>query len=165
MAEERSTSRVVIYPGVFDPPTNGHLDIIRRGAGLFDRLIVAVAKSPDKEAFFDADERTSLMAEATGDIARVEVEGYSGLTVEFAKEVGAAAILRGIRSHADVDYERRLALTNRTISGIETVFVIADGRFAYISSSLVKEIASLGGDVSQMVPSNVLSAILKKLGR
>ena len=160
-----TASRTAVYPGVFDPPTSGHLDIIGRGAGLFDRLIVAVSKNPDKETFFDAEERIDLLAEATADMPGVEIQGYTGLTVDFVKQVDASAILRGIRTQTDVNHEQRLALTNRTISGIETVFVLADSRLAYISSTLVKEIAAFGGDVSQMVPPNVLSAIARKLGK
>jgi len=170
MAEKQKASRIAVYPGVFDPPTNGHLDIIRRGAKLFDRLIVAVAENPDKQTLFTLAERISLLTEASrpggaGDIPQVQVESYTGLTVDFVRRMGASAILRGIRTVADLDYEWRLALTNRAISGIETVFVLADERLAYISATLVKEIAGLKGNISPMVPPNVLQAIAKKLGR
>ena len=124
--------KVAVYPGVFDPVTLGHLDIIRRGTALFDRLIVAV-------------------------------DSYEGLTVEFVRRHGASVILRGLRQHSDFEYEYQLALTNRTIAGVETVFVMADEKVAYISSRLVREVASLGGDVSKLVPPNVAKALGAKL--
>ena len=163
-------TRVAVYPGIFDPPTNGHLDIIRRGVKLFDRLIVAVAENHEKKTLFTLGERITLLTEATGtggaeNLQQVDVESYTGLTVDFVRRMGASVILRGIRTVADLDYEWRLALTNRAISGIETVFVLADERLAYISSTLVKEIGGLGGDTSSMVPPNVLAAIAKKAGK
>ena len=158
-----SGNRTAVYPGVFDPVTLGHLDIIQRGAVLFDRLIVAVASNPAKMALFTPEERLALLRDATEDIDGVTVDAYEGLTVEYVAAHDASVILRGLRQHSDFGYEQELALTNRTISGIETVFVMADERVAYISSRLVREVASLGGDVSRLVPPNVLAALRKKL--
>jgi len=154
---------VAVYPGVFDPVTLGHLDIIRRGTALFDRLIVAVASNPDKQPLFTTEERTALLRGAVADLKNVAVDSYEGLTVQFVHRHGASVILRGLRQHSDFEYEYQLALTNRTIAGVETVFVMADEKVAYISSRLVREVTSLGGDVSQLVPPNVAKALRGKL--
>ena len=155
--------RVAVYPGVFDPVTLGHMDIIRRGAALFDRLIVAVAANPSKQSLFTTEERLAMVCEAARDIKGVTVDSYEGLTVEYVRRHRASVILRGLRQHSDFEYEYQLALTNRTISGIETIFVMADERVAYISSHLVREVAALGGDVSPLVPKGVLKALKAKL--
>ena len=160
-----ANEQVAVYPGVFDPVTLGHLDIIRRGAVLFDRLIVAVASNPDKQPLFTTEERTALVRDAVADLKNVAVDSYEGLTVEFVRRHGASVILRGLRQHSDFEYEYQLALTNRTIAGVETVFVMADEKVAYISSRLVREVASLGGDVSKLVPPNVAKAIRIRLAR
>jgi pantetheine-phosphate adenylyltransferase len=154
---------IAVCPGTFDPVTLGHLDIIRRGARLFDRVILAVARSEGKAALFGVDERLAMAREAVADIPHVSVDAYDGLTVDFVARHKATAILRGLRQHTDFDYEYQLALTNRTISGIETVFVMADERVAYISSRLVREVSRLGGDVSRLVPEHVLEALKAKL--
>ena len=156
-------AKVAVYPGVFDPVTLGHLDIIRRGAALFDRLIVAVATNPDKPSLFTMDERMALVREAARDLGGIEIDAYEGLTVAFVAKHGASVILRGLRQHADFEYEYQLALTNRTISGVETVFVMADEKVAFLSSRLVREVAKLGGDISRFVPPNVEKAIRRKL--
>jgi len=158
-----SKQRVAVYPGVFDPVTLGHMDIIRRGAALFDRLIVAVADNPAKQSLFTTGERLAMVREAVGDLKGVAVDSYKGLTVEYVRRHGASVILRGLRQHSDFEYEYQLALTNRTISGVETVFVMADERVAYISSHLVREVAALGGDVSPLVPKGVMKALKAKL--
>ena len=158
-------ARVAVYPGVFDPVTLGHLDIIRRGAALFDRLIVAVASETDKQPLFTTDERARMLRETTAEIKNVTVDTYEGLTVDFVRKHGASVILRGLRQHSDFEYEYQLALTNRAIAAIETVFVMADEKIAYISSRLVREVAALGGDVSPLVPPNVAKALKGKLGR
>ena len=155
-------ARVAVYPGVFDPVTLGHLDIIRRGAALFDRLIVAVASETDKQPLFTTDERARMLRETTAEIKNVAVDTYEGLTVDFVRKHGASVILRGLRQHSDFEYEYQLALTNRAIAAIETVFVMADEKVAYISSRLVREVAALGGDISPLVPPNVAKAIRKK---
>ena len=159
-----SKQRVAVYPGVFDPVTLGHTDIIRRGAALFDRLIVAVANNPAKQSLFTTDERLAMVREAVGNLKGVAVDSYEGLTVEYVRRHGASVILRGLRQHSDFEYEYQLALTNRTISGVETVFVMADERVAYISSHLVREVAALGGDVSPLVPKGVVKAMRAKVG-
>ena len=159
----RAEKRLAVYPGTFDPPTLGHLDIIRRGLDVFDEIVVAVTDNADKRTLLSAKERVRLLRAATQDLQGVSVEPYSGLTIAFARRRGACAILRGIRTMSDFDYESHLALTNRTVGGIETVFVLADARLSYISSSLIKEIAGLGGDVSAMVPPAVLQALQKRL--
>jgi pantetheine-phosphate adenylyltransferase len=158
-----SNRKTAVYPGVFDPITLGHLDIIRRGAALFDRLVVAVASNPGKQSLFSIEERLALVRAATKGLPRVAVDSYRGLTVAYVQRHGASVILRGLRQHSDFEYEYQLALTNRTISGVETVFVMADERVAFISSHLVREVAAMGGDVSRLVPRNVLVALRKKL--
>jgi pantetheine-phosphate adenylyltransferase len=158
-----ATKRVAVYPGVFDPVTLGHLDIIRRGAALFDRLIVAVAENPDKAPLFSRDQRLAMVSRATKGVRGVVVDAYEGLTTEFVRQHGATVILRGLRQHADFEYEYQLALANRTISGVETVFVMADERTAYISSHLVREVARLGGNVSRFVPPGVAGALKRQV--
>ena len=158
-----SKQRVAVYPGVFDPVTLGHMDIIRRGAALFDRLIVAVATNPSKASLFTTEERLAMVRETVGDLKGVAVDSYEGLTVEYVRRHGASVILRGLRQHSDFEYEYQLALTNRTISGVETLFVMADERVAYISSRLVREVAALAGNVSPLVPQGVLKALKAKL--
>ena len=158
-----STRRTAVYPGAFDPVTLGHLDIIRRGAALFDRLVVAVASNPAKPSLFTTDERIAMLRQAVKAVRGVAVDAYEGLTAEHVARLGASAILRGLRQHSDFEYEYQLALTNRTISGIETLFIMADESVAYISSHMVREVARLGGDVSRFVPPNVAKALAKKL--
>jgi pantetheine-phosphate adenylyltransferase len=160
---DRPALRIAVYPGSFDPITLGHLDIIRRGAAMFDRLAVAVAENPDKRSLFTTDERIALAREATKDLGGVVVDAYEGLTAGHVAALGAGAILRGLRQHSDFEYEYQLALANRTISGIETVFVMADEHVAYISSHMVREVAALGGDISRFVPAHVATAIRKKM--
>ena len=157
-----STRTTAVYPGAFDPVTLGHLDIIRRGAVLFDRLIVAVATNPAKASLFTTDERLAMVRRAARGIRGVTVDSYEGLTAEHVARLGASVILRGLRQHSDFEYEYQLALTNRTISGIETLFVMADENVAYISSHLVREVARLSGDISRFVPPHVSKAILSK---
>jgi pantetheine-phosphate adenylyltransferase len=156
-------ARVAVYPGVFDPITLGHLDIVRRGSRLFGPLVVAVASNPQKESLFSVEERLALVREAVAGLAGVVVDAYEGLTVAFVRRHGASVILRGLRQHADFEYEYQLALTNRTIAGVETVFVMADEKVAYLSSRLVREVARFGGDVSRLVPPHVAAALQAKL--
>jgi pantetheine-phosphate adenylyltransferase len=158
-----STKRVAVYPGVFDPITLGHLDIIRRGAALFDRLIVAVADNPDKHSLFTQPERMAMVRRAAKGIRGVTVDGLEGLTAEYVGRHGASVILRGLRQHADFEYEYQLALANRTISRVETLFVMADEHVAYISSHLVREVARLGGDVSRFVSPEVAKALRNRM--
>jgi len=152
----KSRKRLAVFPGTFDPITNGHLDIIRRGAKVFDELVVAVGDNPEKAALLDQGERAQIIREVLANVPNVRVETFSGLTVDFAAKMGAAAILRGIRNTADLQFECRVALTNRAVAGIETVFVVTGSEHAFTSSNLIRQIAQMGGDVSAMVPPAVL---------
>lgn len=150
---------VAIYPGSFDPITFGHLDVIRRGRRLFDRLIVAVGRNPSKPTLFTLDERVALTTALVNDIVReepehapVEVRAFQGLTVDFAHDAGATVILRGIRNLSDLQYEVQQAVTNREVAGLETAFVVAGQSFAYTSSSLIKQIAAMGDDLAVLAP-------------
>lgn len=144
-----------IFPGSFDPITNGHLDVISRGMKLFDELIVAVGKSPLKDQLFTPEQRVEMIAELIKDMPGVSVESFDGLTVEYARQKKANVILRGLRSLTDVNYEFELAMTNRSVTGIETIFVMTTEQYGFISSTLVRQVASLGGDISNLVPENV----------
>ena len=158
-----AAKRLAVYPGAFDPPTLGHLDIVRRGLAVFDEVVVAVSANSGKSHLFGVEEREALLREATAGMEGVVVDAYEGLTVDYARRRGACALLRGVRTMSDFDYESHLALTNRAISGIETVFVIAAEGYGFISSSLVREVAGLGGDVSSLVPPCVCEALKRKL--
>ena len=144
-----------IFPGSFDPITNGHLDVISRGMKLFGELIVAVGRSPLKDQLFTPEQRVEMIAELIKDMPGVSVEGFNGLTVEYARQKKANVILRGLRSLTDVNYEFELAMTNRSVTGIETIFVMTTEQYGFISSTLVRQVASLGGDISNLVPENV----------
>ncbi len=149
--------RIAIFPGTFDPVTNGHVDVIRRGSTLFDELIVAVGANPEKAAVLDQDERVKIIREVVADLPSVRVESYCDLTVDFARRSGAAAILRGVRNTSDLHFEFSVALTNRAVAGVETVFIMTSPNCAFTSSGLIRQIASMGGDVSTMVPPAVIS--------
>ncbi len=158
----------VIFPGTFDPITNGHLDVINRSIKLFDELIIAVGRSPIKNPLFTPEERVEMIAELVADIPCVSVESFDGLTVEYAAKKKANAILRGLRSLTDVQYEFKLAMTNRAVAGIETVFVITSEEYGFTSSTLIREVASLGGNVSNLIPKNIYNRLqqrLKKVAR
>lgn len=142
--------RIAVFPGQFDPITNGHLDVIRRGVGLFDELIVAVGINPDKRELFTLGERVEMLKHVTTGLPGVRVEQYRGLTVDFVRSVKATAILRGIRDVSDLRYEFQLALANRAVGGIETVFIMTGEQYALTSSSLIRQIVSLGGDLLQL---------------
>ena len=144
-----------IFPGSFDPITNGHLDVISRGMKLFDELIVAVGRSPLKDQLFTPEQRVEMIAELIKNMPGVSVEGFNGLTVEYARQKKAIVILRGLRSLTDVNYEFELAMTNRSVTGIETIFIMTTEQYGFISSTLVRQVASLGGDISNLVPENV----------
>ena len=160
MAEQ--TRRLGVFPGTFDPISKGHLDVIERGLGLFDELVVAVGNNPDKASLFTQQERAEMVSELLAGCDGVRVETYEGLTVDFARKVGAAAILRGLRNSSDVQFELQVAMTNRVVAGIETVFVMTSPQFAFTSSSLVKQIAARGGDVSALVPPIVVERLEAK---
>ncbi len=153
----------VVFPGSFDPIHYGHIDIARRATKLFDLVVIAVYDRPNKNLLFDPATRMNLVKEAVRDIEGIEVTGYSGLTVSYAREIGATAILRGLRVFSDFEFEFRMALANRRLyDDIDTVALITDEENTFISSSTVKEIVSLGGDVSSMVPPHVNQALLKR---
>jgi pantetheine-phosphate adenylyltransferase len=157
--------RVAVYPGSFDPLTNGHLDIIRRGVEVFDRLVVAIAENSRKSSLFTVRERLDIIREVLADQPRVEVEAFEGLTVEYAVKRGAIAILRGLRAVADFEYELQMANMNRKLSPvIETLFMMTSEKYFFISSQNVKEVAALGGDISQLVPPQVARRLAAKNG-
>jgi pantetheine-phosphate adenylyltransferase len=152
-----------IFPGSFDPITNGHLDVINRGIKLFDELIVAVGRSPIKNQLFTPEERVEMIAELIADIPGVSVESFDGLTVEYAAQKKADVILRGLRSLTDVQYEFQLAMTNRAVAGIETVFVMTSEQYGFTSSTLIRQVASLGGDLSNLIPKSIYSRLQQRL--
>jgi pantetheine-phosphate adenylyltransferase len=154
-----------LFPGTFDPPTNGHVDLIQRGSKLFEHLTVAVLNNPGKNPLFSVVERVEMLKEVTGTLANVSVATFDGLTVEFARRQGAAAILRGIRAISDYEYEFQMALMNRRLAPeIETVFLQPAGRYSFISSRMLKEVFSFGGDVTGLVPPNVLKRLRGRIG-
>jgi pantetheine-phosphate adenylyltransferase len=158
--------RTAIYPGSFDPLTNGHLAIIQRGLKVFDRLVVAVANNPQKRPLFTAQERTKLIAEAIGEDDRIDVDSFDTLLVDYVKKKGVHTVLRGLRAVSDFEFEFQIANMNRHLDpDLETVFVMTGADYFFVSASLVREVATFGGDVSAFVPPNVLAALAKKLGR
>lgn len=155
--------RRAIYAGSFDPPTLGHVDVVRRGALLFDTLLVAVGNNPAKKYWFDLEERKRLVGEAIADVPNARVVTFSGLLVDSAREHDASVILRGLRALADFDLEFRNGLANRDLTGIETLFLLTEPGNIFVSSSLVKEIATHGGDVGRYVPASTMAAIRARL--
>ncbi len=157
--------RTAIYPGSFDPVTNGHIDIARRGRKLFDRIIIAILHNPGKKALFSVDERLEMLAEAMTGIDHIEFDTFDGLLVDYAQKRRACAVLRGMRAVSDFEYEFQLALMNRKLNReIETVFLMTGLRWIFTSSSIIKEAAQFGGDISDMVPAGVHRRIKAKFG-
>jgi pantetheine-phosphate adenylyltransferase len=153
-------NRTVVYPGTFDPITHGHSDLVARAARLFDRVIVAVAANPGKAPSFSLEERMELARAALTDVENVEILGFQGLLVDFARKQGARVILRGLRAVSDFEYELQLSSMNRRLApDIETLYLMPAEQYSYISSSLVREIAALGGDVSSFVHPRVMAAL------
>jgi len=163
MSAKPTTDSLAIYPGTFDPITNGHLDLIDRSLNLFDRVIVAIAINPGKKPLFTCEERKHMILDCFRNEDRVEVDTVSGLLVEYAAKKRARAIIRGLRAVSDFDYEFQLALMNRKLErSVESVFLMPGFRWIFISSSIVKDAASHGGDVEGLVPSHVESALRDK---
>ncbi|MFK8016758.1 MAG: pantetheine-phosphate adenylyltransferase [Gammaproteobacteria bacterium] len=155
-----------MYPGTFDPITNGHFDLIRRSCGIFQRVVVAVAGNPRKNPLFELEDRVAMAREVLADIPNAEVTGYTGLTVDFARENNLPVMLRGLRAVSDFEFEFQLATMSRQIADdIETVFLTPDEKYTYISSTLVREVASFGGDVTKFVPDVVNRALVKRFSK
>lgn len=155
--------KIAIYPGSFDPVTNGHIDIITRGLKIFDRIIVTILENPSKTLLFSLGERMDLLSEALQGIDNVEIASYNGLLVDFAKQRNAAAILRGMRAVSDFEYEFQMALMNRKLErDIQTVFLMTGLRWIFTSSSIIKEAAKFGGDIESMVPEVVKNKLEEK---
>ena len=149
-----------MYPGTFDPITNGHHELVRRASGLFDRVVVAIAASPDKTPMFSFDQRIDLARRVLADVDNVSVEGYDGLTVSYAKANGLAVVIRGLRALSDFEYEFQLSSMNRHLEpDVETVFLCPEAEYTFISSTLVREVSALGGDVSRFVHPAVQQAL------
>jgi pantetheine-phosphate adenylyltransferase len=155
--------KIAVYPGSFDPITNGHIDLIRRAQGIFDDLIVAVAINPRKKTLFTPEERVELIREALGE-PQLRVDTFSGLMVQYLERVGAKVVIRGLRAISDFDYEFQIAITNRNLKpDMDTLFLMASEPYIYLSSRMVKEILYFGGDVSSMVPASVLARMQEKM--
>ena len=159
------TKQMAVFPGSFDPLTNGHLDVIRRGAELFDDLVVAISANPEKNPLLSLATRAGILRKAVRGMPNVHVRTFRGLTVDFVRRCGASAILRGIRDAADLHVELPMAMTNRAVGGVETVFLLTSPAHAFTSSNLIKQIARMGGDVSALVPPEVLPYIARKARR
>jgi pantetheine-phosphate adenylyltransferase len=156
--------RLAVYPGSFDPPHNGHLDIIQRGLPIFDELLIAVLRNEEKRPLFSVEERVEMIRELVADTPRCRVESFSGLLVDFMEEVGASTIVRGLRALSDFEYEFQMALMNRRLNPrVETVFMMPKEDYSYLSSRLVKEVFALGADLSGLVPAPVLARLARKL--
>ena len=156
-------NRRAIFPGSFDPIHNGHIDIARRAAAIFDELILCIYATPSKNILFPFEERVKMAEQVFADVPNITVAGYTGLTVDYARKVGAQCMVRGLRVFSDFDYEFRMALANKKLApDIETVSLITTHQFTFVSSSTVKEVVSLGGDVSGMVPDFVRDALIRK---
>jgi pantetheine-phosphate adenylyltransferase len=158
--------KVGLYPGTFDPVTNGHLDILSRSLAVFDRVTVGVAEATPKATFFSLDDRVEMLRASTTHLENVEVRAFSGLLVAFAREIGAVAVIRGLRVISDFEYEFQLALMNRRLDkSLETVFLMPSEEYTYLNSSLIKEIASTGVDVSRFVPRVVEDKLRRRFNR
>ncbi|MBF6329285.1 pantetheine-phosphate adenylyltransferase [Nocardia transvalensis] len=152
-----------LCPGSFDPVTNGHLDVIRRAAVQFDELVVTVMINKSKQGMFNVDERMEMLREATADLPNVRIESWHGLLVDFAREQGITAIVKGLRDATDFGYELQMAQMNKKLSGVDTYFLATNPSYSFLSSSLVKEVATFGGDVSDMLPASVHKRLLSRI--
>lgn len=156
------TVTTALCPGSFDPLTNGHVDVINRCVDVFDRVVVAVVENPSKQSTFDLEQRKRFIAEAFGD--QVHVVSFTGLLVAFAKEQKADVIVKGLRGNADFEYELQMAQMNRQVAGVDTMFITTSPAYSFVSSSLIKEVAALGGDISSLVPAGVARALKERNG-
>lgn len=154
-----------IFPGSFDPITNGHLDVIQRGVKIVDELVVAVGDNPQKEYLFTGEERTDMIRDLLRDMTEVKVERFSGLMVDFARRQGCQVILRGLRNLTDVQYEFQLALTNRAVGGLETVFIMTSEQYGFTTSTLIREVGRYGGDISRLIPPDIYARLKKRLAK
>jgi pantetheine-phosphate adenylyltransferase len=162
----KAMTRVAIYPGSFDPVTNGHLDIVKRGLKLFDKIIVTILYNPGKETLFSVEERLGMLRESIKSLSHIEIDRYDGLLVDYAAKRKAQAILRGMRAVSDFEYEFQMALMNRRLNReIQTVFLMTGLRWIFTSSSIIKEAARFGGNIEGMVPPNVLEKLKTKFGQ
>ncbi|WP_054814334.1 pantetheine-phosphate adenylyltransferase [Nocardia arizonensis] len=152
-----------LCPGSFDPVTNGHIDVFTRAAAQFDEVVVTVMINPKKQGMFDVEERMEMLREATSHLPNIRVESWQGLLVDFAREQGIGAIIKGLRDAGDFGYELQMAQMNKKLSGVDTFFIATNPAFSYLSSSLVKEVASYGGDVTDMLPPLVHKRLLARL--
>jgi pantetheine-phosphate adenylyltransferase len=152
-----------VCPGSFDPVTNGHLDIVATASGLFDEVTVAVVVNPSKRGLFSVEERLAMLAEVTAEYPNVHLDSFDGLLVDFCRDRGIRAIVRGLRAVMDFDYELQMAQMNRRLAGVETVFIPTSPEHSFVAASLVKEVASLGGDVKGLLPPPVLSRLVDRL--
>jgi pantetheine-phosphate adenylyltransferase len=154
-----------VYPGSFDPLTFGHLDILDRAAGIFDRVVIAVIENPSKKPLFTTDERVAMIRASIGEMARVEVNTFNGLTIDFARQAGARVIVRGLRAVSDFESEFQMALMNRRLEpDVTTVFIPTSLRHLFLSSSLIKELTAFGGDIAEFVPPSVIEPLKQRLG-
>ncbi len=157
---------IAVYPGTFDPVTNGHIDLVERSLRIFGEVIVAVAENPKKQPLFTLDERLGMLREVTKNYKNVTIEGFDGLLVDYIKKKKAVAIIRGLRAVSDFEYEMQMALMNRRLdSNIETVFLMPNVEYSFITSTIVKEAASYGGDISSLAPSVVVEKLKKKFAK
>lgn len=155
-----SKQRIAVYPGSFDPVTNGHLDVIRRAAGIFDKVIVGVGRNVGKAPLFTTEERVSLIQVAVSELQNVEVQSFDGMLVAFAKQHGASVLVKGLRAISDFEYEFQMALANRHLDpSVETMFLMTSAEYQFLSSSIVKEMVRVGGDCSPLVPAVVMDAL------
>ena len=155
--------RIAVYPGSFDPVTNGHLDIIERASRVYDRVIVGVLSNKSKKPLFSEEERVDMIKCVTEDLENIEVKCFAGLLVDFAKDNGASVIVKGLRTVADFEYELQMALLNKALNPeFETMFLMTDTKYSYISSSMVKELAGYNGDLTGLVPTKIISKIKEK---
>lgn len=154
--------KIGVYPGSFDPVTNGHLDIIERASKIFDKLIVAVLVNPNKTPVFDIDERVELLKETTEHLPNVEVKAFKGLLIDFMKQENAKVIVKGLRAVSDFEYEFQMALLNKKLEpSIETIFMMTNSKYSYLSSSMVKEVARFGGCIEDLVPEKIAKKVMK----